>query len=404
MAQGTSFVAERNTLDGDLAEMIAAGDAQMPADTIDLAIGDPDLVTDQRIIDAAFTDASCGFTHYASPYGDSELLARIRRMWQEDYDVEVARGEVMVTASATHAMYLLLDTVVDPGDEVVLFSPYFTPYKAQVEHAGGVAVVVDCDPDEGFRPSATALEAAVGPRTKAVIVNTPNNPTGVCLGLEELQGLVDVCRAHHLLLIADEIYTSFSFMRPFAPVLWCKGAQEVCATIRSFSKNYCMSGWRLGYVIAPADVIEAMRCINEAQVYTAPTLSQRAAIKALELRQDIREKVHEVYGERLRYGIRRARQLPGVDVPTTQGSLYLFLDVRGTHMDGAEFCALMKEEAHVLLLSGASFGAVGTGFVRLALRADVPLLAQAFDRMEHVLAAHSAAEVVVFSEAQSLPA
>ncbi len=404
MASEMSFVAERNMLDGELAEMIAAGDAQKPADTIDLAIGDPDLATDQRIIDAAFADASCGFTHYASPYGDSELLAAIRRVWQEDYDVEVARDEVMVTASATHAMYLLLDTVVDPGDEVVLFSPYFTPYKAQVQHAGGVPVVIECDPDAGFRLSAQALEAAVTSRTKAVIVNTPNNPTGVCLSLEELQGLVDVCRAHHMLLIADEIYTSFSFMRPFAPALWCEGAQEVCATIRSFSKDYCMSGWRLGYVIAPADVIEAMRCINESQVYTAPTLSQRAAIRALELRQDIRERVHEIYGDRLRFGMRRACQLPGVSVPTTQGSLYLFLDVRGTGMDGAQFCSLMKDEAHVLMLSGASFGAAGTGFVRLALRVDIPQLGQAFDRMERVLAAHSAAPVVMFNESQSVSA
>lgn len=382
-----SFVAASLSQQGTgLAEMIAASDAETPSGLIDLSIGDPDLACDPRGIEAAFQDARAGYTHYADPYGDGELRGAIRLAWQQDYDVNVAPDELMVTASATHAMALLLDAVLDPQDEAVVFSPFFTPYEAQIAHARGVCVEAPCSPENGFIPTADLLRRALTKRTKAVILNNPNNPTGACMTQGQLQALVDVCRERHLLLIADEIYTSFSFFSPFCPIRWCEGSDEVCAVVRSFSKDYSMSGWRLGYVVAPTDVVRAMRAINESNVYVAPTPSQRAGLAAIGLRHEIRGHIHEVYGDRMRHALRRARGLPGVSAPSSKGTLYLFLDVRETGMDDREFVSVMEREARVRLLSGSGFGAAGAGFCRMALRCDIETLDAAFDAMGSALA------------------
>lgn len=397
-----SFVASSLSCDPGLAEMIAASDSDRPHGLMDLSIGDPDLPCDPRVIEAAFQDARAGHTHYADPYGDGELRAAIRLAWQQDHDVEVGPDELMITASATHAMSLLLDAVLDPGDECVVFSPFFTPYEAQVAHAGGTCVEAPCSPENGFVPTAGILRRALTDRTKAVILNNPNNPTGACMTMAQLQEIVNVCRERHILLVADEIYTSFSFFSPFCPVRWCVGSEEVCAVVRSFSKDYSMSGWRIGYAVAPADVVRAMRAINESNVYVAPTPSQRAGLAAIGLRHEIRGRIHEVYGDRMRFALRRARDLPGVSAPSSKGTLYLFLDVRGTGMDDRAFVSLMEREARVRLLSGSGFGSAGAGFCRMALREDIPALGRAFDAMARALAAGG--DVVPFPTGEVPPA
>lgn len=378
------FVSTRLPTDNGLEAMMAASEAASDGGIIDLSLGDPDLDTDETIIRAAFEDAATGFTHYAPALGDPELLAEIRSVWAQDYGVAVGTHEVIVTASGCHAMWLLLTAVLDPGDEVVVFSPYFPPYPDQIRLAGGVPVFVETDPDEGFVPTATALEAVLGPKTKAVIVNTPCNPTGVCLTREQMEPLARVCVEHDLLLIADDIYTTYSFETPFYAFAQIEGVGDNLATIKSFSKDYCMSGWRVGYVVAPPATIEAMRKVNESNVFSAPIVSQRAALHALRDRVRIRALVHDTYGARMAYVQGRLESIEGVSAPSSRGSLYLFPDIRATGLTDKAFTARLLEEAGISVIPGSAFGSAGEGFLRMALRVDEKTLATVFDAVERI--------------------
>lgn len=268
------FSSQRVLGSDGLKAMMAASDAALLDEVIDLSLGDPDLDTDPRVIAGAFGDAKRGFTHYAPALGDPELLEAIRSVWRDDYGIVVENGQAMVTASGCHAMWLLLSAIIDPDDEVVVFSPFFPPYPDQIKAVGGKPIIVETDPDQGFIPHVDSLEPAIGPKTKAVIVNTPCNPTGACLTRTHMEPLLAVCARHDLLLIADDIYTAYDFGSPFVPFAQLEQAKGRVATVKSFSKDYCMSGWRIGYVVAPADVIAAMRKVNEGNVFTAPIVSQ----------------------------------------------------------------------------------------------------------------------------------
>ena len=190
---------------------------------------------------------------------------------------------MLVTASSCLGMSLVMLAILDPGDEVLVFSPYFSMYKEQIELAGGVCVEVPTYADEGFEIEKERLEAAISERTKAMIFNNPTNPTAMAYGKDTMQLLADTAAAHDLLIVADEIYTSYMFSEPFTPMRTLPGAAGRTVTLNSFSKNYLMTGWRVGAVIAEPELISTMQRINGALIYTAPSISQRAAIQALHL-------------------------------------------------------------------------------------------------------------------------
>ena len=369
-------------LDG-LAGMMAMADAAQSGAVLDLALGDPDLDTDARVVRAAMQDALHGYTHYGPAAGDAQLVAAICQSWQEDYGLALAPEQVMVTASGCHAMWLLLSALLAPGEEVVLFAPYFSPYPQQVRLAGGVPVEVATLPQQGFVPQAEALAAACGPNTRAVILNTPNNPTGVCLTAEQLAPLCEVCREKGIVLIADDIYTAYCFDTPFVPAAGMPGMAGPVATVHSFSKDYCMSGWRLGYVAAPAPLVQKMREINESNVYVAPMVSQRAGLHALALRREIFAHVNETYRARAEYVARRVVDIPFLAQQKQQGGLYAFLDIRKTGDTSAAFAQKLLARHGAAVIPGTAFGAAGEGFVRMALRADIPKLEALFNSVSH---------------------
>ena len=232
-------------------------------------------------------------------------------------------------------------------------------------------------------PQAAALAAACGPKTRAVILNTPNNPTGVCLTAGQLAPLCEVCREKGILLIADDIYTAYCFETPFVPAAGMPGMAGRVATVHSFSKDYCMSGWRLGYVAAPAPLVQKMCEINESNVYVAPMVSQRAGLHALALRREIFARVNETYRARAEYAAPRAGELPFLSRPKQQGGLYAFLDIRKTGQTSAAFAQKLLARHGAAVIPGTAFGPAGEGFVRMALRADIPRLKTLFDSMAH---------------------
>ncbi|MDO5301130.1 MAG: aminotransferase class I/II-fold pyridoxal phosphate-dependent enzyme [Tissierellia bacterium] len=366
-------------------ESTAMGDSdtkvQAYDDLINFSLGDPDLTTPEIIIERAFADARAGHTHYTGFAGDLELIDAIREFYGEEYGLTPRQDEIMVTTSACHGMWLSLEAILDQGDEVLIPEPYFTPYPSQVRLAGGVPVFVPTHASEGFKLTPQAVEAAITQRTKAMILNTPNNPTGACLGREELIALGRVAKEHDLIIIADDIYTEFSYGAPFVPIGSLEDFKERTVTLRSFSKNYAMTGWRLGYIFADANFIHTVREINENNVFTAPSISQRGGIYAIKHRGEFQEELVGTFKRRTFHAYERLRKLKNVAISEPQGTFYLFPDIRKTGLSSQEVADKILEEAHVLVIPGTAFGQGGEGFLRLAVTVGEDKIDEAFDRM-----------------------
>ncbi len=355
-------------------------------DVIDLSLGDPDLTTDFRIIDAAFADAKAGHTKYTDFRGDPELRQAIIDFYKEEYDMDIADPEVFVAASGCLAMYLVLEAIVDDGDEVILQAPFFTPYPQQVELARGIPVELPTYEEEDFQINVERLESLITERTKALVINSPSNPTGNCLTVETMEKIAQIAEKYDLIVISDDIYTAFSYQNPFVPFASLPGMKERTIIINSFSKNFTMTGWRVGNIIAPDYIIKIVQQINENVVFTAPSMSQRAAIYALHHRDEVQPPMIEEYRKRMFYAAERINAIPKISVIyPPKGSFYLFINIKGMGMSSVEAADTILKEAHVLTLPGNAFGDCGEGYVRIACTVGVDTLKEAFDRIEKVL-------------------
>ena len=379
-----NLVASRFAAAKDSVMAAAAAEKYRYDDLIDLSIGDTDFATDPRITEAAMNDALAGHTHYTSAQGDPELIGAIRAFYADEYQMPLEQDEIFVTTSSCFGMALCLMTILDPGDEVLLFSPYFLPYRDQVLLAGGVPIEVPTFEADGFAINPARLEAAITGKTKALIFNNPSNPTGAAYDMDVYRVIANAAIAHDLAVLADEIYTDYMFDFPFVPIRSLPGMPERTITLNSFSKNYIMTGWRIGYVIAPPSVTRAMMRINENMVYTAPSISQRAAIHALRLRKQIGDQYTAEYKRRAFYCADRINAIPKLSVRSPQGTFYLFMNIKETGLSSTEFCAKVLREAHVAMVPGIGFGAAGEGFVRIACTTNIQRLAEAFDRIERL--------------------
>lgn len=354
-------------------------------DVINLSLGDPDLITHDYIIDNAFADAKRGHTKYTDFRGDPELRQEIINYYKEEYNMDVKDEEIFVCASACLGMYLALEAIIDDGDEVILQAPYFTPYPQQVELARGIPVELPTYEEEDFQINIERLESLITERTKALVINSPSNPTGNCLTVETMEKIAEIAVKYDLVVIADDIYTSFSYQNPFVPFASLPGMQERTIILNSFSKNFTMTGWRVGNIIAPDYIIQVIQQINENVVFTAPSISQRAGIYALRNRKEIQPPMIEEYRKRMFYAAERINQIPKLSVIyPPKGSFYLFMNIKETGLTSVEAADLILKEAHVLMLPGDAFGKCGEGYIRIACTVNVDTLKEAFDRIEKI--------------------
>ena len=356
-------------------------------DVIDLSLGDPDLTTDFRIIDAAFADAKAGHTKYTDFRGDPELRQAIIDFYKEEYDMDIVDEEIFVAASGCLAMYLVLEAILDDGDEVILQAPYFTPYPQQVELARGIPIELPTYEEEDFQINVERLESLITERTKALVINSPSNPTGNCLTVETMKKIAEIAEKYDLIVVSDDIYTAFSYQNPFVPFASLPGMKERTIIINSFSKNFTMTGWRVGNIIAPDYIIKIVQQINENVVFTAPSISQRAAIFALHHRDEVQPPMVEEYRKRMFYAAERINAIPKLSVIyPPKGSFYLFINIKGTGLNCVDAADMILREAHVLTLPGNAFGECGEGYVRIACTVGIDTLKEAFDRIEKALA------------------
>ena len=351
------------------------------SDVIDLSIGDTDFTTDRRVIDAAYADACAGHTHYGDPKGDPELIEAIRRAWKEDFHQEISADEVLVTTSSCMGMSQALMGILNPGDEVIVFGPYFAIYANQIAMAGGRAVEVTTCEADGYCPREEAVRNAIGARTRAMIINTPTNPTGAAYDRATLEMLARLAREYDMLVLADEIYTRYLFDGEFIPMRTLPGMADRTVTLNSFSKNFLMTGWRVGYIIAHPELISVFQYVNDGLTYVAPSVSQRAAIKALELHNEIADEYITQYRSRVYYAADCIEKIPYLTLFRPRGTFYLFPGIAKTGMGDREFCAFLLEKAHLLVSPGCVFGQAGQGHFRIACTVSQEKLAEAMQRL-----------------------
>ena len=380
------FIAKRYWKDQSTAMGQSDEMAKLFDDVIDLSLGDPDLTTDFRIIDAAFADAKAGHTKYTDFRGDPELRQAICKYYKEEYDMDIVDEEVFIAASGCLAMYLVLEAIVDDGDEVIMQAPFFTPYPQQVELARGIPIELPTYEEEDFQINVERLESLITERTKALVINSPSNPTGNCLTVETMQKIAEIAEKYDLIVISDDIYTAFSYQNPFVPFASLPVMKERTIIINSFSKNFTMTGWRVGNIIAPDYIIKIVQQINENVVFTAPSISQRAAIFALEHRDEVQPPMIEEYRKRMFYAAERINKIPKMSVIyPPKGSFYLFINIKEMGMSSVEAADMILQKAHVLMLPGNAFGECGEGYVRIACTVNIDTLKEAFDRVEKAL-------------------
>lgn len=352
-------------------------------DLINLNIGDMHIATDSRIIDASCRDAKRGYTTYGEAQGDPELIAAIVDYNREEYGMQIDPREIYVTASSLYGMTLALIVTVNPGDELIVFTPYFACYRPQIELAGGRVVEVPTFESEGYAISEARLRAAITDKTRGIVFNNPVNPTGVYYGRGTLEMLARVAAEFDLLVYSDEIYTHYVFTgENFLPLRMIDGMAERTITVSGFSKNYLMTGWRIGYLMLAPHLLQTALMLNNNVVYTAPSISQRAAIEAIRLRDSIRETYIEDYRRRVFYAAERINRIPYLSVPEPQGTFYLFPNIEKTGLTAVQFRDALLERAHVLVTPGSVFGSSGEGHFRIACTVTMEELAEAFDRME----------------------
>jgi aspartate/methionine/tyrosine aminotransferase len=351
---------------------------------IDLSLGDPDQTTDIGIINFAFEEAKKGHTKYTDFRGDPELRNEIAKFYNDEYNATIDDNEIMVSASACLGMYLVLEAILDPDDEVIIHAPYFTPYYQQIQLAGGIPVELDTLESDDFQINLENLENTITERTKAIIINSPNNPTGAVFNAETLDIISNIAIKYDLIIIADEIYGSYTFKDPFISMITIEKIRERLVILNSFSKDFTMTGWRVGNIIADKDIIKTCQIINENVVFTAPSISQRGAIYALKNRKSIQPKSIKLYKDRVLYAAKRINEISWMNVLNPKGTFYLFINIKKSNLTSTEVSKLLLDKAQVLTIPGNAFGKCGEGYIRIACTVGIEKLKEAFDRIQNI--------------------
>ena len=355
---------------------------------ISLGVGEPDFVTPWAVREAAIRYLRLGHTQYTGNRGLDELRELICRYLKERFDVEYPANRTIVTVGASEAIDLALRAVCDIGDEILVPEPSYVSYGPSISLAGGTPVPVVCKAENDFILTPELLEKAITPKTKALILPYPNNPTGAIMTREQLEAIVPVIERHDLLVISDEIYAELTYVGRHFSIASLPHMAERTVYIGGFSKAFAMTGWRVGFVCAPQEIDEAMFKIHQYTILCAPNMSQRAAIAALkEGFEDEFSTVEDMRAEYERRGKFLANSLNNLGLKCFQpkGAFYLFASVKSTGLDGEAFANALLESKKVAVVPGIAFGKAGKYFVRCSYATSMRSLSEAVDRISEFL-------------------
>jgi aminotransferase len=357
-------------------------------DVISLGIGEPDFDTPDPIVEAGIHSLEEGETHYTSNFGMLELRQGVAQHLQQSYGVSYdPLGEILITVGVSEALYLAMTAILNPGEEVLIPTPCFVSYQAEVILAGGVPVEVPTLAEDGFQVRAEALEAALTPRTKAILIGFPNNPTGAVATHEALVGVARLAEKHDLVVVSDEIYDQLVYETQHCCFPTLPGMRPRTVLLGGFSKNYAMTGWRIGYAAAPADILQGLVRIHQYTIMSAPTTAQRAAITALQEGQEHVEDMRAEYNRRRKLIVSGLNEL-GLPTFEPHGAFYAFPNIAASGTDDETFAQKLLDEERVAVVPGSAFGDAGAGFVRCSYATAYEQIEEALARMERFMRRH----------------
>jgi aspartate aminotransferase len=359
-------------------------------DVVSFAAGEPDFDTPAFIKDAAKKALDAGFTKYTASAGIPELRAAICEKLKKDNALEYTPDQVLVSCGAKHSLYNIFQALLSPGDEVVIFSPYWVSYPDMVTLADGVPVIVETRAEDGYVPDPSKLKAALSPRTRAVVLNSPSNPTGALLDRKALEGIAELVGSHDCLLITDDIYEKLLYAKePFCNIAnAAPHLKERTVVVNGFSKAFAMTGWRLGYAAGPKELISAMQMIQDQSTSNVTSFAQKAAVVALQGPTGELEAMVKEFRARRELLVNGLNALPGVKCPMPDGAFYVFPDMRsliGKRHKGVEVTGSLKlseillDDYQLAAVPGAPFGA--EGFLRLSFAASRDTIEKGLQRL-----------------------
>lgn len=364
-------------------------------DVVDFGVGEPDFDTPENVKLAGIQAIQSGFTKYTPAGGTDELKDAVIEKFRSDNGLAYERSQVLISCGAKHSLYNIAEALFDPGDEVIIPSPYWVSYPDQVLLNDAVPVIVETTEQEGFRLSAAQLEKAVTKRTKALVLNSPSNPTGLAYDKKTLEEIAAVAVRHNLYVISDEIYEKLLYdgFQHFSIASLGQEIKNLAIVVNGVSKSHSMTGWRIGYAAGPKDVIGAMANIQSQSTSNPSSIAQKAALEALRGPQDFIRTMNVEFDKRRKYMVERLNRIPGVSCLMPVGAFYAFPRVSplfGKSAGGkriansADLAAYLLEEAKVALVSGDAFGA--DAYIRLSYATSMENIVKGLDRIEQAAA------------------
>ncbi len=351
-------------------------------EVISLGIGEPDFHTPPPICRAALVDAENGATHYTPTRGDDELVTALQEYLLRDRGLDLDQSNIIVTHGGMGGLTAGLRALLDPGDEAIVPEPCFPSYTPQIELANAVSVHVPTDFDDGFVVQAGRLESTVTPKTKLMLINSPNNPTGAVITGEVLDELARIAVEKNLIVISDEVYDHLVYNGTHDSIYTRPGMAERTLVVNSFSKTFAMTGWRTGFSFGPSWLIEEM--LKVAMFFTScpSSIGQRAGLAALNTDRQVFAAMENEFETRCKFAWERLKAMPGIRINPASGSFYLFPSIAAITEDDTSFAMDLLDEEQVVVVPGSAFGPSGAGCIRISCTVGTSLLSEALDRIE----------------------
>ncbi|PJF45128.1 MAG: aromatic amino acid aminotransferase [Phototrophicales bacterium] len=356
-------------------------------DVISLGIGEPDFTSPQRVITAGVQALQHGETHYTSNNGLFELREALADYIEGLYGIRYnPQDEILISVGVSEALYLIAMSIINPDDEIIIPEPCFVSYAPEIVFAGGKPVLIPTYMEEDFQVRVADIEAAITPKTKAILLGYPNNPTGAVLDYDRLLAIARIAEKYDLIVISDEIYDRLVYGVKHTQFATLPNMRDRTLVLGGFSKSHAMTGWRVGYVTANADFIAAMRKVHQYTIMSAPTVSQFAALEALKCEEDVLAMVAE-YDRRRQLLVKGLNEL-GLTTFEPRGAFYAFPNVSASGMDGDTFSERLLYEEHVAVVPGGAFGESGKNFVRACYATSYEQIEQALERIYRFMQRH----------------
>lgn len=352
-------------------------------DVIDFTLGDPDVPTHQKIKDAGCKAIQDSKTRYSQNAGLLQLREVISDYYirKEGFEYNPI-SEIMVTVGAMEGLYLALLALTNPGDEYIIPAPYYVNYGQMVHMCGGIPVIVDKPAEEPLSFRTEDIEAAITPKTKAIIINTPSNPSGKVISWNKIEKLAELAKKHDLYVISDEVYKCLIYgENKFKSIVSIEGMRERTILTNSLSKEFCMTGWRIGYVLANKEIVANMTKLQENICACAPLPSQYAAIEALSSKEDYSANMKSIFSERRDALVSGINSIKGLSCTPPDATFYLMVDISKTGLKSFDFACKLLESVHVAVVPGVTYGQSCDNYVRIAFTKNVDVIKQGVERI-----------------------